>query len=115
MNLMKMMGNLGNLAKMQKEMQAVQAQLAEMTFEGKAGADMVQAKVNGQLKVQSVTIDPQLLADGDKEVLEDLVVAAMNDALDKARKGAAEITQEKLADSLGIPGMGGLIGSMLPK
>ena len=59
-------------------------------MEGAAGGGAVTAKVNGRLEVISVRIDPKLLADGDTELLEDLVTAAVNAGLVKARDTAAQ-------------------------
>ena len=61
------------------------------------------------MELLSIRIDPKLLADGDAELLEDLVSAAVNQGLTKAREAAAESIQ-KLAGGLPIPGMGGLFG-----
>ncbi|NCW25879.1 MAG: YbaB/EbfC family nucleoid-associated protein, partial [Betaproteobacteria bacterium] len=79
-----MKGQLAGLMKqaqqMQDNMKKAQEELAHVEVEGQAGAGMVKAIVTARNEVRRVMIDPSLLAD-DKEMLEDLVVAALNDAL----------------------------------
>jgi len=93
-------GGLGNLmkqfGKMKKKMEQVQAELAEVTVEGSAGGGMVQVTANGKQEVLSVKIDPEVLSD-DVEMVEDMVVAATNQALKKAQ----EISQEKMSSVTG--------------
>ena len=84
---------------MQENMRKLQEQLASMEVEGQSGAGMVKVTMTCRHDVKRVTIDPSLLAD-DKEMLEDLVAAAMNDA---ARKVEATV-QEKMAALDGRPG-----------
>src|SRR5512147_3070923 len=98
-----MKGGLGNLMKqaqlMQENMKKLQEQLAVMEVEGQAGSGLVKVVVTGRHEVKRVTIDPKLLAD-DREMLEDLVAAAVNDA---ARKVDAT-TQEKMSGvTAGLP------------
>ena len=89
-----MKGGLGNLMRqaqqMQETMQKVQAELAEIEVTGESGAGMVKVTLNGRHEARKIQIEPKLLAE-DKEMLEDLLVAAVNDAV---RKIAAR-TQEK--------------------
>ena len=74
---------------MQDNMKKMQEQLAQVEVEGQSGAGLVKAVVTCRNEVKRVTIDPSLLAD-DKDMLEDLVVAALNDALKRAEATAAE-------------------------
>jgi DNA-binding YbaB/EbfC family protein len=83
--------------------------LGQVHVEGTAGGGVVTAKVNGRLEVVAVRIDPKLLADGDTELLEDLVTAAVNQGLTKAREAAAK-SISALAGGLPIPGLSGLLG-----
>ncbi|WP_198422201.1 YbaB/EbfC family nucleoid-associated protein [Gimesia chilikensis] len=106
-----MFKGLGNLAGMMKQfsemqgrMQEMQDKLAKLKFEGAAGGGMVTVEANGQQKILGVTIDPTLMESGDKEMLEDLVTAATNTALDKAREGAAE-EMAQITGGLNIPGL----------
>jgi DNA-binding YbaB/EbfC family protein len=98
-----MKGGIGNLMKqaqlMQENMKKLQEQLAQMEIEGQAGSGLVKVVMTGRHEVRRVTIDPKLLAE-DKDMLEDLVAAAVNDA---ARKVDAT-TQEKMsAATAGLP------------
>lgn len=102
-----MRGGLGNILKqaqaMQENLKRAQEELAALEITGSAGGGMVRVTMTGRHNVKRVELDPSLLKD-DKEVLEDLVAAAMNDA---ARK-VEQATQEKMADITGgmnIPGM----------
>jgi hypothetical protein len=100
------MKNLGNLMKQAQQMQArmgeLQARLAEIDVGGAAGGGAVQVTVNGKGEVRRVKIDPSLVKPEDVEVLEDLIVAACNDAKGKAEALAAEEMQ-KLTGGLNLP------------
>jgi hypothetical protein len=78
------MKNLGQIMKqvqdMQSRMSEMQAKLAEMEMTGQSGGDMVRATMNGKGELKRMKIDGSLLASGEGEVLEDLIVAAVNDA-----------------------------------
>ena len=91
-----MKGGLGNLMRqaqqMQETMQKAQAELAALEITGESGAGMVKIVLNGRHEAKRITIEPKLLGE-DKEMLEDLVMAAFNDAV---RKLAAH-SQEKYA------------------
>ena len=99
------LGNLMQVAqKMQSEVTRMQDELAQKTCEASAGGGMVTAVVNGQYEVVKVTIDPEVVDKSDVAMLEDLVAAAVNQAVTKVR----EMTQSemaKLTGGLGIPGM----------
>jgi hypothetical protein len=88
-------GNLAGLMqqaqKMQQDMQRVQEELAAMEVTGQAGGGMVEVVMNGKHAVRQVRIDPSLA--GDMEMLEDLVAAAVNDAVNRI----TEMAQEKMA------------------
>lgn len=113
-----MFGNLGNLASMLKQApemlrqaQEMQAKMGEMRdglgkirVEGIAGGGMVKVTASGQQKILSVVVEQSLLHSGDQEVLEDLLVAAVNQALDKAREAAAE-EMGKLTGDMNLPGL----------
>jgi DNA-binding YbaB/EbfC family protein len=96
-NPMKMMQQV---QKMQSRMAKVQADLENEQIEAAAGGGAVKAVVNGQQRVLAVTIDPEVA--GDVEMLQDLVVAAVNEALDQSRELAASRMQEVTA-GLGLP------------
>ena len=69
---------------------------------------MVTVTATGQQKILSVAVDPGLIADGDKEMLEDLLVAAVNQAIEKSKELAAE-EMSKLTSSMEMPGMGDMM------
>jgi len=91
-----MKGGLGNLMRqaqqMQETMQKAQAELADLEVTGESGAGMVKIVLNGKHEAKSIKIEPKLLGE-DKDMLEDLVVAAVNDAVQKL----AARTSEKYA------------------
>lgn len=98
-------GGLGNLMKqaqqMQENMQKAQEELASLEVSGESGGGMVRVVINGKHEVRSVTLDDALLGD-DRDMLEDLIAAAFNDAVHKL----AATTQEKmsgLASGLNLP------------
>lgn len=111
-----MFNNLGNLAdlmrnvgKLRETVEKASETLGQVHVEGSAGGGVVTARANGRLELLSLRIDPKLLADGDAELLEDLVTAAVNQALAKAREAAAK-SVSSLAGDLPLPGMFGLLG-----
>jgi nucleoid-associated protein EbfC len=90
-------GQLGNIAELMRNAGKLRESVAKATealgqlqVEGTSGGGAVTAKVNGRLELVSLRIDPKLVADGDAELLEDLVVAAVNAGLGKARDSAAQ-------------------------
>lgn len=100
------MKNLGNLMKQAQEMQArmqeMQERLAEFEVSGSAGAGMVGVTLNGKGEMRKVTIDPSLFNAEDSEVVEDLVVAAFNDAKGKVEAHAQE-EMSKITGGLNLP------------
>ncbi len=84
-----MKGGLGNIMKqaqkMQEEMQKAQAELANLEVTGEAGGGMLKVTMKGSHEIMRVNIDPALM-DDDKEMLEDLIAAAVNDAVHKVAK-----------------------------
>ena len=102
------MGNLQRMAlQMQQEMERIQAELVETEVEGSAGGGVVRAVVTGKQSLVSVTIDPSAVDADDVEMLQDLVTAAVNEALDASRR-LAEQKIGALASMTG--GLGGLLG-----
>lgn len=104
------MKNLGNMLKQAQQMQAkmaeMQARLEAATMDGQAGAGMVRVTLSGKGELKSVAIDPSLMAADEREVLEDLLVAAHADAKAKVEAMMAEEMSQATA-GLNIPGMGG--------
>ena len=99
------MANLQRMAQqMQQEMLRVQNELGASQVDGSAGGGVVKAVVTGKQELVSVTIDPDAVDPSDVEMLQDLIVAAVNDALGASR----ELAEEKMAAVTGglqIPGM----------
>lgn len=106
-----MKGGFGNIMKqaqqMQEQMQKAQEELVNVEVTGEAGAGMVKVTMTGRHDVKHVEIDPSLLED-DKEMLEDLVAAAINDA----NRRVETATQEKMSEM--TAGMGLPAGFKLP-
>ncbi len=100
------MKNLGAMMKQAQEMQAkmaeMQERLANTEIEGSSGGGLVRVTLTGKSQVRKVKIDPSLIADGDVDVLEDLVVAAFNDARGKVEAMLAEKMSE-LTGGLPLP------------
>ena len=95
--------------KMQEQIQKVQDELADMQVEGSAGGGMVTVTANGKQEVVGVKIERQVVDPDDVEMLEDLVLAAVNQAMEKAGEMASEemgkITGGMMPPGLKIPGM----------
>lgn len=95
-------GMLRQAQKMQKEMARVQEDLKRRVVEGTAGGGAVTAQVTGGLELVSIRIDPQVLSPDEKDVLEEMVVAAVGAAMREARKMVQE-EMGKLTGGLGLP------------
>jgi len=91
--------------KLQRDLQGRQAELARKEVQGQAGAGLITATANGRGEILRVHIDPKVFAD--PALLEDLLVAAINDALRRAQ----EVQQEEMQSLFPIPGMGGPPGA----
>jgi len=100
------MTNIGQIMKQAQQMQAkmaeLQEQLADLEVHGAAGGDMVQVTMNGKGVLRAVKIDPSLINADDSAVLEDLIVAAVNDAKRKVETRVSEEMQ-KLTGGLNLP------------
>ena len=101
-------GGMGNIMKqaqmMQKRMAQVQQELEERRIEASAGGGMVTAVVSGKQQLISLTIDPQAVDPNDVEMLQDLVVAAVSEALKQSQKLAQE-EMGKITGGMNIPGL----------
>jgi nucleoid-associated protein EbfC len=99
------MANLQRMAQqMQQELVRIQGELETMTVDGSAGGGVVKAVVTGKQEVVSITVDPSAVDPADVEMLQDRIVAAVNDALRTSR----QVAEEKMAAVTGglrIPGM----------
>jgi len=103
--------NMGNILKqaqaMQEKMGKIQEEAATKVVEASAGGGMVTVQANGAMQITNVTIDPEVMKSGDQDMLQDLLVAASNEALRKAKEIMAE-EMKSLTGGLGIPGLPGM-------
>jgi nucleoid-associated protein EbfC len=99
-------GMMGQMPRIREEMEKLQLRLPLLTAEGDAGAGMVKIRVNGRLDVTACMISEEIMKSGDREMLEDLIRGATNQAIAKVRQQIADETT-KMASNLGLPpGMG---------
>ena len=102
-------GGMGNLAqqiqKMQQEMALAQEALAEETVEVSAGGGAVTIVITGHQRIQSITLKPEILDPEDVEMTQDILVAAVNQAIEKSQEMAAQ-RLEGLTGGLNLPGLG---------
>lgn len=108
---MKGIPNMGQLMKQaqqfQTKMAKLQEELGEKTVEASSGGGMVTVVVNGKQEVLSLIIDNEVIDPGDSEMLQDLIIAAVNDAMSKAKEMMNEGMGE-LTKGMNIPGLPGL-------
>lgn len=90
---------------LQQRLQRVQEEAAQRTLEASAGGGMVKVSVNGRLEIVRLQIEPSLLRSGDVEMLQDLVIAAVNQGLRAAQQAVSE-EMSKLTGELKLPGLG---------
>ena len=102
---------LGNMANIMKQAQAMQAQMAKLqeeaatqTVTGTAGGGVVTVTANGAMEIVNILIDPEALKSADAEMLQDVVMAASNDALKKARQMMAD-QMKSVTGGMNIPGL----------
>lgn len=102
-----MMGGMAGLMKqanqMQMKMKKMQEELATREFTGTSGGGAVSAKVNGDNKVLSLEINPEVMKAGDAEMLQDLVISAVNDALKNAKEVSGQ-EMSKITGGMNFPG-----------
>lgn len=101
-------GNMGNMLKqaqaMQAQMAKVQEQVALKTVTGTAGGGSVTVTANGGMQLVGIVIDPEVVKSGDVEMVQDLVMAASNDALRKAREMMAD-EMKSVTGGMNVPGL----------
>ena len=109
--------NIGQIAKMAQQMQAqmaqVQAELKETTIEATAGGGAVRVVITGAQEIRMVEIDPSAVDPEEVDMLQDLVMTAVNDAIARSK----QLSEERLASiaaGMGLPGIPGMGGPMLP-
>ncbi len=102
-----MAGGMAGLMKqanqMQMKMKKLQEELATREFTGTSGGGAVTAKVNGDNKVLALTINPEVITSGDAEMLQDMVISAVNDAL-KTAKDTSSQEMSKITGGMSLPG-----------
>ena len=96
------MGGMGMNANMLKQAQKMQQELQEKEYEAAAGGGVVTATVTGKRELKALEIDPEAVDPDDVEMLQDMIVAAVNEALRAAENDAAS-TMQKLTGGLGLP------------
>ena len=97
-------GMMGKLAKLQEDMAKAQEALAEETIEVTAGGGAVKIVVTGNQRIKSITLSKDVVDPNDVEMLQDLMVAAVNEAIERSQTHAAEKLQG-LTGGLGLPGL----------
>lgn len=106
----KMLGDLMKQAqKMQQEMGKIQEESKKKTVEASAGGGMVVAVANGAMEIVSIKIEKEVVNPDDIEMLQDLVAAAINEALRRAQQMVSE-DMGKVTGGMNIPGMGDMLG-----
>ncbi len=107
--MLKGLGGLGDMAKMMKQAQEMQGKMAQMQddlenviVEGVSGAGLVKATATAKGELKGLDIDPSIFNGDDKEVVEDLILAAIKDAQTKANERAQE-EMAKMTEGLGLP------------
>lgn len=107
--MLKGLGGLGDMAKMMKQAQDMQSKMAEMqedllnmTVVGESGAGLVKATADAKGTLKGLDIDPSIFNPDEKEVVEDLILAAINDAQNKAAE-RSQSEMGKLTEGLGLP------------
>ncbi|OUD09133.1 30S ribosomal protein S21 [Marivivens niveibacter] len=107
--MFKGMGGLGDMAKMMKKAQEMQGKMQQMqddlnniTVTGEAGAGLVKAVASAKGELKSLDIDPSIFSGDDKEMVEDLILAAIKDAQSRASERSRQ-EMEKITSELGLP------------
>ena len=100
-----LLGLMGKAKEMQAKFQAMQDEIATLEATGQAGGGLVSVTLTGKFEMKSLKIDPSLLKPEEAEILEDLIVAALNDARQKAEGKLAEKMQEMTGGLQLPPGM----------
>jgi len=107
--MLKGLGGLGDMGKLMKQAQEMQTKVAEMqeqlgslTVQGESGAGLVKATATAKGELTALDIDPSIFNEDDKEVVEDLILAAINDAQTKAQEKSQE-EMAKLTEGMGLP------------
>lgn len=98
----------GKFSELQEKVEEAKQELSKLEVEAEAGGGMVKVRANGQRKILSIELDKDVIDPDDAEMMEDLIVAGVNKALDKAEEAAQEKMQDTYKNMMpggGIPGM----------
>ncbi len=101
-------GFMQQAQQMQEKMAKIQQDLAKVVVSGSAGGGMVQTRVTGQGEIISITIEKQLIVPDEAELLQDLITAAVNDGLRKAKE-AGKLAMGQLTHGVNISGLANLL------
>ena len=96
------LGMMKQAAQLQSKMQAMQDELGQVEVEGSSGGGLVNVRISGKMEVKAVKVDPSLIKAEEREILEDLLVTAHNDARRKA-EAAMQEKMQSLTGGLGLP------------
>lgn len=110
-NIFKLMDLFKQAGRLRSEGERLAEELKKVIVEGSAGGGMVTVRMNGKQELLDCKIDPQVFVDQDAELLEDLVVAATNQATEKSRKAAAEKMGEAFG-GMNLPGLSEALGGL---
>ncbi|MBQ1261074.1 MAG: YbaB/EbfC family nucleoid-associated protein [Clostridia bacterium] len=99
-----MQSMLKQAQKMQEDMARVQEELEARSYEVNAGGGVVSVKINGKKEIESVKIDPEVVDPDDVETLEDLITAAVNEAI-KTVEATSNAEMQKITGSMNLPGL----------
>jgi len=105
MDFMEMFKNLGGL---KSQMEAIQNRMKQLSISGESGAGMVKVVFNGEGNATNITVDETLLSKENREMLEELLLSAINDGIKKTREAVAH--EMKSATGLNLPGIDKLFG-----
>jgi nucleoid-associated protein EbfC len=100
-----LMGLMGKAKEMQAKFQAMQEEIASLEATGQSGGGLVSVTLSGKFEMRRMAVDPSLMKEGEGEILEDLIVAAHNDARAKVEQAMQEKTQALTADLPLPPGL----------
>lgn len=89
---------------MQMKIKKTQEELAKQEFDGSSGGGAVKVKVNGEYKILQLTVDPEVIKSGDVEMLQDLILTAVNETM-KMAKDTTSKEMEKITGGMGVPGL----------